>query len=159
MTGLQAVFRPLKAFTWQSIKRWVRRSFPSVQSISTVDLADWLVQETAQPVLIDARRPAEYAVSHLPDAIQASSVEAIESAGISKDRPIVIYCSVGYRSARLGEKLQVAGYEAMNLEGSLFQWANEGRLLESASGPTRQVHPYSRLWSLLLDSAVVELAK
>lgn len=159
MTGLPAVFRPLKAFTWQGIKRWVRRRFPSVQEISTADLADWLAQETAQPVLIDARRPAEYAVSHLPEAVQAKSVEAVEAAGVSKDRPIVVYCSVGYRSARLGEKLQAAGYQVMNLEGSLFQWANEGRLLQSAGGPTRQAHPYSRLWGLLLDSAVVELAK
>lgn len=159
MTWLRTVFRPLKAFSWQSIKRWVQRRFPSVQGISTADLADWLAQETARPVLIDARRPAEYAISHLPDAVQANSVEAVKAAGISKDKPIVIYCSVGYRSARLGEKLQTAGYQVMNLEGSLFQWANEGRQLESASGPTQQVHPYGRLWGLLLDSEVVELAK
>lgn len=159
MTGLRAVFSPLRAFTWQGIKRWVRQSFPSVQTISTADLANWMAQEAAGPTLIDARRPEEYAVSHLPGALQINSVEAVEAAGISKDRPIVIYCSVGYRSARLGAQLQAAGYSVMNLEGSLFQWANEGRYLHSASGPTRQVHPYSRLWSLLLDSAVVDLAK
>ena len=159
MTGLPTVFHPLKAFTWQGIKRWVRRQFPSVQGISTADLSDWLAQKTAQPVLIDARRPAEYTVSHLPNAVQANSVEAVEAAGISKNRPVVVYCSVGYRSARLGEKLQSAGYPVTNLEGSLFQWANEGRRLESADGPTRQVHPYSRLWGLLLDPAVVELAR
>lgn len=159
MTGLRAVFSPLRAFTWQGIKRWVQQCFPSVQSISTAELADWMAKDTSSLVLIDARRSAEYAVSHLPGALLVNSVEAIEAAGISKDRLLVIYCSVGYRSARLGEKLQAVGYQAMNLEGSLFQWANEGRLLQSATGPTHQVHPYSRLWSLLLDSAVVDLAK
>ena len=157
MTGLRAVFSPLKAFIWQVIRRWVRQRFPTVEGISTAYLADWLTQGAGRPTLIDARRPAEYAVSHLPEAVPANSVEAVEAAGISKNRPIVVYCSVGYRSARLGEKLQASGYRVTNLEGSLFQWANEGRPLQSASGPTQQVHPYSRLWGLLLDPTAVDL--
>ncbi|MGB3296072.1 MAG: rhodanese-like domain-containing protein [Phormidesmis sp.] len=158
MTGLRTVFTPLRAFTWQAIKGWVRQSFPAVQTISTAELADWLGQDS-QPVLIDARRPAEYAISHLPQAIQANSVEAVEAAAIPKDEPIVIYCSVGYRSARLGHQLQAAGYQVMNLEGSLFQWANEGRSLRAAAGPTRQVHPYNPLWGMLLDPSAVAVAK
>ncbi len=149
MVWLSFILSPLRPLAWKGVKRWVGQSFPSVESISTAALANWLVQDDP-PLLIDARREAEYGVSHLPQALHASTVEAIAAAGIAKEMPIVLYCSVGYRSARLGQKLQAAGYRAINLEGSLFQWANEGRSLVAAGQPTRQVHPYSPLWQLLL---------
>ncbi|XP_065192371.1 uncharacterized protein LOC135823448 [Sycon ciliatum] len=39
-----------------------------------------------------------------------------------------------------------------NLEGSMFQWANENRQLCSAgTAATRQVHPYSVVWGRLVD--------
>ncbi len=151
MAWLSSALNPLRTLAWKGVKRWVHQSFPSIESISTADLADWLAQAAPAPVLIDARREAEYAMSHLPQAIWANTVEAIEAAGISKESPIVLYCSVGYRSARLAQTLQAAGYSVMNLEGSLFQWANEGRPLVADGGATHQVHPYSRLWELLLE--------
>ena len=50
--------------------------------------------------------------------------------GIAKDAPIVTYCSVGYRSGKMAERLQAAGYtNVRNLEGSIFKWANEHRPL------------------------------
>ncbi len=150
MAWLSFAFNPLRPLAWKGVKHWIRQSFPSIESLSTAALADWLAQDNP-PLLIDARRAAEYAVSHLPQARHASTVEAIAAMGISKETPIVLYCSVGYRSARLSQKLQAAGYRAINLEGSLFQWANEGRSLVAAGQPTRQVHPYSPLWKLLLQ--------
>ena len=39
-----------------------------------------------------------------------------------------------------------------NLEGSIFKWANETRTIVDVKGqPTKFVHPYSRLWGLLVD--------
>ena len=39
-----------------------------------------------------------------------------------------------------------------NLEGSLFQWANENRELITCSGhKTKFVHPYNAVWGKLLD--------
>ncbi len=155
MTWLSSVFSPLRPLAWKGVKSWVHQSFPSVGSISTADLANWLAQDAPSPVLIDARREAEYAISHLPQAIWANTVEAVEeaikAANISTESPIVFYCSVGYRSARLAQTLQAAGYTVMNLEGSLFQWANEGRPLVADGEATYRVHPYSRLWELLLE--------
>ena len=175
-----AVSRSLRLLAWKGVKSVVQRSFASVPAISTADLADWLQKETFLPLLIDARSPAEYSVSHLPGAHRAKTLAeaeaVIEESGISKQTagqtaeqaPIVLYCSVGYRSGRLGKALQAAGYRVMNLEGSIFQWANEGRSLatdllatdlsESASAhhSTPRVHPYSWLWGLLLDPAVTK---
>lgn len=158
MIGLQTAFNPWRAFAWKRTQRWVQQSFPLVPTISTAELADWLTQEIPTPIVIDVRRFEEYAVSHLPQAHHARNLEAVEQLIVDQDKaticqtvPIVLYCSVGYRSARLGESLQAAGYPVLNLAGSIFQWANEGRPLVSADGQmTRQVHPYNWRWKLLL---------
>ncbi len=172
-----AVYHSLRSLAWKGVKSWVRRSFSSVPMISTAELADLLQQESAEPLLIDARSLEEYQVSHLLHAHRAKTLtEAetlIQQAGIieqtAEQTPIVVYCSIGYRSGRLGKALQDAGYRVRNLEGSIFQWANEGRSLitanlsanpsanSSASHSTQQVHPYSRLWGLLLDPTVPKL--
>ena len=165
-----AVFRSSRSLAWRGVKSWVRRSFASVPTVSTADLADWLQKETLAPLLIDVRSAEEYSVSHLPGAHRARTfAEAkavIEESGISErtaeQASIVLYCSVGYRSGRLGKALQAAGYQVTNLEGSIFQWANEGRSLVTANSSERSstqhethpVHPYSRLWGLLLNPAV-----
>jgi len=73
--------------------------------------------------------------------------------GRAKNDPIVVYCSVGYRSARVAHWLAGQGYtNVRNLEGSLFQWANEDRPIFRDGRSTLEVHPYDRRWGLLLES-------
>ena len=38
-----------------------------------------------------------------------------------------------------------------NLEGSMFQWANEGKEIYSGSERVDVVHPYNSVWKYLLD--------
>jgi len=66
---------------------------------------------------------------------------------------VVVYCSVGYRSSALAEKLQRAGFtNVVNLEGSIFQWANEGRTLSRGTNVVREIHGYSRKWAQMLQA-------
>jgi hypothetical protein len=37
-----------------------------------------------------------------------------------------------------------------NLDGSIFQWANEGRPLYSGTNRVASVHPYDREWGRFL---------
>ena len=112
-----------------------------------------LAQELAQPggpQLLDVRTPAEFQVSHLRGArfVHFDSVGTEKFAGLDRHRPVVVYCSVGYRSERLGERLHALGFrQVRNLYGGLFEWVNEGYPVYSAQGRTRDVHPYSALWS------------
>jgi hypothetical protein len=39
----------------------------------------------------------------------------------------------------------------MNLEGSIFQWANECRPVYRDAAEVQQVHPYDGIWGKLLD--------
>ena len=159
-----------RSLAWKVTKRWVRQSFPSVPTVSTAQLAQWLeADSSSHPVLIDARKLEEYAVSHLPNAYRAKTVAEVESLALSKNTPIVVYCSIGYRSGRLAQALRAVGYRAINLEGSIFQWANEKRALatdekeskeqkkeeqiDQNKQVTHKVHPYNSFWGLLLNSS------
>lgn len=65
---------------------------------------------------------------------------------------MVCYCSVGYRSSLLANKLlphlQSQGIPVYNLKGGLFQWAIEGGELQGDI--PHKVHQYSSLWGRLL---------
>ena len=144
-----------RAAAWWVVNRWVQRSFPGVPTVTTQGLAVWLSEGNGPtpilPILIDGRRDYEFAVSHLPQAHHAPTLDAVIALGLAPHQPIVVYCSVGYRSARLAAQLQAAGYgEVYNLAGSMFQWANEGRPLVSQGQPVAAVHPFSSTWGLLL---------
>ncbi|GAA4468316.1 hypothetical protein GCM10023189_53430 [Nibrella saemangeumensis] len=106
-------------------------------------------------ILLDTRSRNEYMVSHLPGArwVGYDDFDLQRLASIPKSAEIVLYCSVGVRSERVGEKLQAAGYtNVKNLYGSLFEWVNQGNpVVDKRGQPTRRVHAYSRLWSVWLN--------
>lgn len=126
---------------------------PGVPWVDSATLAQWLTQpEGRQLVLLDVRETSEFDVSHLRGARRVSP-DARDMAALRLPRTatIIVYCSVGYRSAALGQRLRAAGYQQVfNLQGGIFQWANEGRDLHRGSTPVNQVHPYDREWGRLL---------
>jgi rhodanese-related sulfurtransferase len=141
-----------------AVERLVRSEYPQVRQLSTDSLAAWLETPSQDdPLLLDARTAAEYAVSHLPGA-QRVDPEAEQFAfleNVPHDAPIVTYCSIGYRSSALTARLQEAGYtNVMNLEGSIFAWANEGRSVYRGGEKVELVHPYNRRWGLLLKPSL-----
>ncbi len=135
----------------------LQKKFPDVAQISPAELAAW-VNDSARtpPILLDVREEKEFAVSHLPGARRAEKDFAtqLKRLGVSKEQPIVVYCSVGYRSTVLAQKLQKAGFaNVRNLEGSIFAWANEERPLVNANGATRGAHPFNIVWGRYLDKS------
>jgi len=105
--------------------------------------------------IADAREEEEYQVSHIPTAqyVGHKDFDVERLAGADKDTPIVVYCSVGYRSEKIGEQLQEMGYtEVYNLYGSIFEWVNQGNLVVDAlDNTTDRVHTYNKKWSQWLD--------
>ena len=139
--------------SWTSVKEMVRRDFPEVEHVSVDELSRRLESDTV-PVLLDVREVAEYDVSHLPGAIRvqpgSDASELLET--LEPDTPIVAYCSVGYRSSELVQKLAERGFtDVRNLEGSIFEWANAGFPVERDGETVREVHPFDDSWGVLLD--------
>ncbi|MFC6223054.1 rhodanese-like domain-containing protein [Hymenobacter artigasi] len=121
----------------------------TVPTVPAAALATELAKP-APPLLLDVRTPIEYQVSHLRGArfVPFDSVATVQLAGIDRRQPVVVYCSVGVRSERLGERLHALGFrDVRNLYGGLFEWVNEGHPVVDSAGPTNNVHPYSTFWS------------
>lgn len=108
-------------------------------------------------VLLDAREFNEFSVSHIEGAtwVGYDDFELSRVASIDKEQPIVVYCSVGYRSERVARQLINAGYtDVRNLYGGIFQWVNAGHEVVNTAGPTDSVHTYNKKWSKWLTEGV-----
>lgn len=142
--------------SWRAVDAMIDARYPTAPSITTDSLAERLADSTsARPVVLDARSKAEYAVSHVPTARRvdpdAERIPALDS--LAPDTPIVVYCSVGVRSARVTTALREQGFtNVSNLRGSIFRWANESRPVVRDGEPVRVVHPYDATWGRLLDA-------
>ncbi len=142
------------ALKWTLLNSLIDLKFPNVNHISTEELAILLEDKSkTNPLLLDARTPLEYAISHLGGAyFMPHDLPEIEPfIQCSSSRIIVTYCSVGYRSAILAQRLQNMGYEnVFNLKGSLFLWFSENRPVFCGGQMVSSIHPNNLLWSLWL---------
>jgi len=110
---------------------------------------DELSHTNKKATLIDVRDANEYNVSHIPGSsnipLSQLNIDAVDQ--IPKETPIVVYCSVGYRSEKAGLKLIEMGYsDVTNLYGGIFEWVNQGNPVINDEGVTQSVHPYSLVW-------------
>lgn len=110
--------------------------------------------EISHAVFLDAREPKEFAVSHIRGA-RTVGFEHFSLASVSdlpKDTAIVVYCSVGYRSEKVTEKLIQAGFTRVsNLYGGIFEWVNQNHAVVNEHGVTPKVHAYDHKWGVWLN--------
>ncbi len=112
-----------------------------------------MLQWNDSAVFLDAREPEEFNVSHIKTSINigfkdfSSEADAIQN--LNKNTPIIIYCSVGIRSEKMGEKLKKSGFiNVKNLYGGIFEWKNKGYpVVDSTNTETENVHAFSKVWS------------
>ena len=130
-----------------------RQTVPLVQP-ATLDS----LRQVDSVVLLDTRTPEEYAVSHLPGGrfVNYDTFRPEDVSDVPINAKVVVYCAVGYRSERVGEQLQQAGYrDVHNLYGGIFAWKNEYYpVIDSRDQPTDSVHTYNRRWSKWLKQGV-----
>jgi rhodanese-related sulfurtransferase len=122
----------------------------SVNEISVGELA-----KLKDAVLLDAREEAEYKVSHLLNAryVGYDNFNMDSLKNIDKQATIIVYCSVGYRSEKIAEKLKSAGFtNVSNLYGGIFEWINQGnQVVDSNEKKTNNVHAYNKTWGIWLN--------
>ncbi len=124
-----------------------------IRWVDAPTLAQWLAREPeARPLLLDVREPQEFAVSHLRDARRVPpNLADVTTLHIERGATVVVYCSVGLRSAALFTRLRAGGARNVyNLLGGIFEWANQGRPLYRGATRAYCVHPYDRLWGTLI---------
>jgi len=91
-----------------------------------------VVDESIQ--LIDVREVDEYVAGHLPGAVNIPlSTLQLRYAEVQNDKPIVLVCARGGRSAMAAEFYAGQGYtELYNLVGGTMAWMAEGHAVDTA---------------------------
>jgi len=121
-------------------------------TVPEVSVEDVDVKEDV--ILLDAREKAEYDLSHIEGAVWVGydDFDMARVKEIAKDQKVIVYCSVGYRSEKVCEKLIEAGYEdASNLYGGIFEWGNQDMPVVDENGEQEKIHPFDNVWGLWLD--------
>jgi len=95
---------------------WMRRA-----TVTSAD-ARRLVGEGA--ALIDVRSRAEYANGHIQGAknIPVDELSARAAEVGARDRPVIVYCASGMRSANAVRILKSAGYADVRNLGAMGNW-------------------------------------
>jgi len=122
-----------------------RQDFPDIGEVSPDTLSHWI--NSGNVVLVDVRKPKERAVSQIPKSITQEEFE--DQLDTFTDRPIVIYCTIGYRSGNFTQDLRKKGVKAFNLEGGILAWVHHEGTVEHEGATVQQVHVYGQRWSLL----------
>ena len=113
-------------------------------AVDPATVAHWL--DAAQVVLVDVRETKEYDLEHIAGALllPLSSLEA-DLFPVVTDKPLVLHCAIGKRSAAAARMLIKAGHgTVLHMEGGLTAWKAAGLPIEEAideTGPTEKVAP------------------
>ena len=100
-------------------------------------------------IIIDARSEAERAVSMIPNAVSLSTFRQKKYA---PDKTIVVYCTIGVRSAMTCMSLKADGIEAKNLAGGILNWTAWEFPLMNKGEETKRLHTYGERWALVPDN-------
>ncbi|MCF7569215.1 rhodanese-like domain-containing protein [Sabulilitoribacter arenilitoris] len=100
--------------------------------ISAEDMQSLLKQDSV--LLIDVRTPKEFNAGHIKNALNINFfaptfTEDIKA--IDKEKPVILYCRSGKRSAKSAKKFIEAGFtDLYNLDGGIIKWKLEGFNIE-----------------------------
>ena len=97
-----------------------------MQSVDVHRLCAWL-QEAGPPLLLDVRENWEYAIAHLPGSMLMPMREVPSRQDtLPRDRPLVVYCHHGMRSAQVVAFLSGRGFaQVHNLAGGIDAWSTQ----------------------------------
>ena len=119
-----------------------RHTFTDVSHVSAERLK--LMIEQGPVTIVDVRSPEERAVSMLPGAVSLEEMPLPPD-----DRPLVLYCTVGFRSSLEARRLAPAA--DVHSMGGILEWVHAGgTLVDPANGcETRRLHAFGSKWAAM----------
>ena len=85
-------------------------------------------EKTNDAIVVDVRRPDEYAEGHIENAINIPNERIIDTPPVElsdMDKLILVYCRSGRRSKEASQKLANMGYTNINEFGGILEWPYE----------------------------------
>jgi rhodanese-related sulfurtransferase len=98
----------------------------SVPSVPPSEAADRVAEGW---MLLDVRTDGEWSEVRIPGSVHIAMDQLTSRLDEVADR-VVCVCAVGARSARVAQFLNAQGYEAVNLDGGIYAWADNGLPVE-----------------------------
>jgi len=123
----------------------IQKKFPSVQNITVDDSIH--NPKFSDSVFLDVRSENEKKVSIIPQSISMDQFN--KNSKLYKNKKIIVYCTIGYRSSEKVIELSKKGFKAYNLKAGILAWAEQGLLFEKNGTETKKVHVYAEAWNFL----------
>ena len=105
-----------------------RSGAPNSYRQITMDEATAMMKAESEAIILDVRRPDEFAAGHIPNAINIPN-ETIGTDEIpelpNQEQLILVYCRSGRRSKEASEKLVKLGYTNVVEFGGILDWKGE----------------------------------
>lgn len=99
-------------------------------------------------ILVDVRTEKEIEVSIIPGAMLKKDFQ--NSKDLYRNKIIIPYCTIGYRSGLYSKELISNGYNALNFKGGILSWVNSrGELVKSSGDKTNKLHVYGKKWNIV----------
>jgi len=90
-------------------------------------------------VVLDVREPEEWHHGHIEGAVHVPLMQLPARREEVPDGRVLVVCRIGVRSLQATHYLAQQGYDAVNLDGGMVDWAGAGRPMLSESGRPPQV--------------------
>lgn len=105
-------------------------------SVPEIDIAELARRHGEGGYVLDVRQPDEYREGHVPGAVLVplGDVEA-RMDELPADRPLLVVCRSGGRSAAAVKTLRAAGYDATNVAGGTLAWIDAGHAVVDGPEP------------------------
>jgi adenylyltransferase/sulfurtransferase len=119
--------------TYRELLQQVRSEISEVDATQARELID-----SGGPLVLDVREQNEWDEGHIPGAVHVprGHLESrVERAAPDHSRPVLLYCSVGNRSAFAAKTLAELGYEdVVSLSGGFTDWKRNGFPVQLQAG-------------------------
>ena len=120
-----------------------KKDFPEVKDISPQRAMELLDQ--GKVVFVDTRMPSEMAVSMMPGAV--TKQDLLIHTDRYKDKTIVGYCTISYRSGMFAREMAKEGLPVINLQGGILAWTLEsGKVYDPSGKEVKRIHVYGEKW-------------
>jgi len=108
---------------------------PPIPSIDVAEAERRLREDPAAPILLDVREPDEFAEVRAPGAVLVPTSVFMSRVGeLPADRPLLVVCHVGGRSAAVtGYLIRAGRTDVVNVTGGMDAWVRAG--LPTRRGP------------------------
>ena len=105
-----------------------------------VDEFEKMLSEDKTVQLVDVRTADEFTAGHIAGAVNidwyANDFMDQIASKLAKDRPVMVYCRSGKRSAAAAAKLDGAFYKTYNLLGGYLAWTEAGKPVVTQGEPS-----------------------